>query len=36
MIEETIYQEALLQVEDRVKLEEEMVLVLGQEDGTQG
>jgi single-stranded-DNA-specific exonuclease len=31
MIEETIYQEALLQVETEVKLEEEMVLVLGQE-----
>ena len=31
MIEETIYQEALLQVEEEIKLEEEMVLVLGQE-----
>ena len=31
MIEQTIYQEALLQVEAEVKLEEEMVLVLGQE-----
>ena len=31
MIEETIYQEALLQVEAEIKLEEKMVLVLGQE-----
>jgi single-stranded-DNA-specific exonuclease len=31
MIEENIYQEALLQVEEEIKLEEEMVLVLGEE-----
>ena len=31
MIEENIYQEALLQVEKEIKLEEEMVLVLGEE-----
>lgn len=31
MIEETIYQEARLQVEKEIKLEEEMVLVLGDE-----
>lgn len=31
MIEKNIYQEALLQVEKEIKLEEEMVLVLGQE-----